>query len=209
MSGDNRLLSAATAEHPVDLLSDAPELNDSAVAVAVRSTGDVPASVAAGPTTSPAAPPIEIDVGDVVAHLRRVPAPDADELPDFSVECAVQELSTADRHLVAVDACPVCGTEWARARYGLPGVRFQIVDCTSCGLGRLHPRPTSDVIARFYPASYYGVTGAKFVPLIEGLVRLVRRAARPALSRGSTPGAGARRRLRPRRIAFGARRARI
>jgi SAM-dependent methyltransferase len=185
MSGDNRLLSVTTAERPVDLLSEALELDDSALAVAGGSTGDAPAPVAAGPTT----PPIEIDVGDVVSHLRRVPAPDADEQPDFSVECAVQELAPADRHLVAVDACPVCGTEWARARYGLPGVGFRIVDCTSCGLGRLHPRPTSDVIARFYPASYYGVTGAKFVPLIEALVRLVGARHVRALARGLKAGA--------------------
>ncbi len=161
------------------------EFVGSSAAVAVRSSSDALASDVRDSTT----PAVEIDVGDVVAHLRRPRVPDAHPLPDFSLECAVQELVAAERHLVAVDTCPVCGGEWARARYGLPGVRFRIVDCTSCGLGRLHPRPASDVIARFYPASYYGVTGAKFVPLIEGLVRLVGARHVRSLSRGLNAGA--------------------
>jgi SAM-dependent methyltransferase len=68
-------------------------------------------------------------------------------------------------------------------------MRLRIVDCTSCGLGRLHPRPRPELISQFYPASYYGVTGAKFVPLIEGLVRLVGARQVRALSRGLSEGA--------------------
>jgi SAM-dependent methyltransferase len=189
MSSDIRRSANPAAERPTDLRSapsTAPDSTDSAIAVLVQSSDPFPAPAATRATI----PTAEIDVGDVVAHLRRAPVPAADEPADFSLECPVQELALADRHLVAVDTCPVCGGEWARARYGLPGVRFRIVDCTSCGLGRLHPRPASDVIARFYPASYYGVTGAKFVPLIEGLVRLVGARHVRSLSRGL--GAGAR-----------------
>jgi SAM-dependent methyltransferase len=158
--------------------------------VADQSFGQATASALNGPTTPVVeVGAVEIDVGEVVAHLRRAPVPADEELPDFSLECAVEALAPAERHLVAVDACPVCGGDWARARYGLPGVRFRIVDCTSCGLGRLHPRPAQDVIARFYPASYYGVTGAKFIPLIEGLVRLLGARHVRALSRGLEAGA--------------------
>ncbi len=134
-----------------------------------------------------ATPGVEIDVEEVVAHLRRAPAPET--LPDFSVECAVEELRPEECHLVAVDECPVCGGDWARARYALPSIRARIVDCTSCGLGRLHPRPTPELVARFYPATYYGVTGAKFVPLVESLVRLVGARHVSALSRGLDAGA--------------------
>jgi SAM-dependent methyltransferase len=176
MSSDVRGPAAALA---------ASDFVGSSAAVAVRSSSDALASDARDSTT----PAVEIDVGDVVAHLRRARVPDAHPLPDFSLECAVQELVAAERHLVAVDTCPVCGGEWARARYDLSGLHFRIVDCTSCGLGRLHPRPASEVVFQFYPASYYGVTGAKFVPLIEWLVRLVGARHVRSLSRGLEVGA--------------------
>jgi 2-polyprenyl-3-methyl-5-hydroxy-6-metoxy-1,4-benzoquinol methylase len=135
-------------------------------------------------------PGVEIDVDEVVAHLRHASTPHApshpeqEEFPDFSLEYAVEEIPPAERQLVAVDACPVCNAAWARTRYALPGLQMRIVDCTGCGLGRLHPRPSSELITRFYPASYYGVTGAKFVPFVEGLVRLVGARHVRALSRG-------------------------
>ena len=116
----------------------------------------------------------------------------------------MQKLPAAERHLVTVDACPVCESEWARARFALPGVGLRIVDCTQCGLGRVHPRPDAELIAQFYPPSYYGVTGAKFVPLIEALVRLVGARHVRALSRGLRPArTSARRRLRTGCVAFG------
>jgi SAM-dependent methyltransferase len=181
MSTDDRSLLTVSAGSPNDPRSSSsvtPEFDDSNVAVAVQSAGEASAP-----------PQIEIDVGDVVEQLRRVSVPEYEELPDFSLECAVEALPPAECHMVAVDACPVCWSEWARARYAVAGIRLRIVDCTSCGLGRLHPRPGPEVIAQFYPASYYGVTGAKFVPLVEGLVRLVGARHVRALSRGLDVGA--------------------
>jgi SAM-dependent methyltransferase len=134
-------------------------------------------------------PGVEIDVESVIAHLRQAPLPDRQDLPDFSLECAVEELTGAERHLVAVDECPVCGGEWARARFAVPSAQLRIVDCTCCGLGRLHPRPSAEQIERFYPPSYYGVTGAKFTPMVEALVRVVGARHVRALSRGLRLGA--------------------
>src|SRR5271163_3746748 len=114
-----QLLATAAAERPVDLLPEpaaAPESFGSVGALSAPSASKAPASAG----VDPSAPAVEIDVGEVVAHLRRALAPDVDELADFSLECAVKELAPPERHLVALDACPVCGGEWARARYGLP-----------------------------------------------------------------------------------------
>src|SRR3972149_3262410 len=49
---------------------------------------------------------------------------------------------------------------------------YRLVTCTVCGLGRLNPLPDAETIRGFYPPEYYGVTGSKFVPLVESLVRL-------------------------------------
>jgi SAM-dependent methyltransferase len=165
------------------------EFDESAIAVALELAAELRRATA----VDPGLPASEIDVSEVVAYLRRAPtapaAPAIAKRPDFSLECAVQELPAPERHLVAVDACPVCESEWARARFTLPGVGLRIVECTQCGLGRVHPRPDAELIAQFYPPSYYGVTGAKFVPLIEALVRLVGARHVRALSRGLQPGA--------------------
>jgi len=188
MSIDDLWPAASVAEPETDLRSTSPAawlLSESTASVAVQSvSGRRTSTVASAPST----PAVEIDVDEVVAHLRRGRAPEGED-SDFSLECAVEELEPAERHLVAVDECPVCGTDWARARFALPGLRMRIVDCTGCGLGRLHPRPSPELVARFYPKSYYGVTGAKFVPLVEGLVRLVGARHVRALSRGLVPGA--------------------
>jgi SAM-dependent methyltransferase len=174
MSVDEHLLEAATPGAAAE----------SAVATVV------PPSAETRPSPAISSPkPVEIDVSDVVSHLRRTQVPEFEDLPYFSLECAVQELPPPERYLVAVDACPVCGDEWARARFALAGSRLRIVDCTSCGLGRLHPCPSTELISQFYPPSYYGVTGAKFVPLVEWLVRLVGARHVRALSRGLNPGA--------------------
>ncbi len=173
---------------PTGSLSTA-ELDDSDIAAALELAAELRRATA----TEPHPANNEIDVAEVVAYLQRLPAapvvPAVDEQPDFSVECAVQELSAPERHLVAVDACPVCEGEWARARFALPGVGLRIVDCAECGLGRVHPLPDLERIAQFYPPSYYGVTGAKFVPLVETLVRLVGARHVRTLSRGLKPGA--------------------
>ena len=59
------------------------------------------------------------------------------------------------------------------------------------------------LIDSFYPPSYYGVTGAKFVPIVEALVRIVGARHVRMLSRGLARGAArAGRWLRPRRACF-------
>jgi SAM-dependent methyltransferase len=188
MSINDRLVATTPAQSQDGLplaTSSLSELGDSALATALESATKVSSPDAFRPAT----PGVEIDVESVVAQLRRGSETSDQELRDFSLECSVMELEPAERHLVAVDECPVCGGEWARARFALPAARMRIVDCTSCGLGRLHPRPRPELIERFYPPSYYGVTGAKFVPLIEGLVRLVGARHVRALSRGLHAGA--------------------
>ncbi len=89
---------------------------------------------------------------------------------------------------------PLTPVPFVRASGHGPASRYRGSDCgsstaCSCGHGRVHPRPDRELIAQFYPSSYYGVTGAKFVPLIEALVRLVGARHVRALSRGLRPGA--------------------
>lgn len=57
-------------------------------------------------------------------------------------------------------SCPICGspriaaTLATRDRFvGKPG-NFCVVECASCGLARLSPRPHPDVLAQHYPESY-------------------------------------------------------
>jgi len=131
----------------------------------------------------------EIDVERVIEEFRPTPIRDLGELVDFGLECGVNWVSPREQQPIPVDACPVCGNELARPRFVLSGVGFRIVDCTTCGLGRLHPQPDVELIRQFYPASYYGVTGAKFVPAVEFLVRFVGARRVRALSRGLSEGA--------------------
>jgi SAM-dependent methyltransferase len=108
---------------------------------------------------------------------------------DFGVDCAVEAVRTADQTAIEVAACPVCGTQRARPRLVIPGTRFKVTECAECGLGRLEPLPSRQMIDTFYPPSYYGVTGAKFVPLVEALVRVVGARHVRMLSRGLARGA--------------------
>jgi SAM-dependent methyltransferase len=139
-----------------------------------------------------AAPPavgVEIDVDRVLEQfrpLRRQVEPE----PDFGLECAVRRVAREETLIAQrVDPCPVCGHEWARPRFVIEGLSARLVDCTECGLGFLWPRPDRERIRGFYPRSYYGVTGAKFVPLVESLVRFVGTRHVRWLSRGLRRGA--------------------
>jgi SAM-dependent methyltransferase len=58
------------------------------------------------------------------------------------------------------------------------------VTCSGCGLGRLQPQPSREEISTFYPAEYYGVTGSKFEPVVETMVRCVGARHARLLSRG-------------------------
>jgi SAM-dependent methyltransferase len=107
---------------------------------------------------------------------------------DFGVDCAVEAVEPAGQHAIEVAACPVCGSRQARPHLLIPETPFQVTDCTECGLGRLDPLPSRELIDSFYPPSYYGVTGAKFVPLVEALVRVVGARHVRMLSRGLARG---------------------
>jgi SAM-dependent methyltransferase len=92
---------------------------------------------------------------------------------DFGLDCAVVAVPESRREPIEIAPCPICGNGQSRPHLAIPGTALRVVDCVDCGLGRLHPRPSREMIADFYPPSYYGVTGAKFVPLVESLVRVV------------------------------------
>lgn len=69
--------------------------------------------------------------------------------------------------------CPVCrGTDFRRTLL-IPDFDLRVINCRACGLGRLHPQPSPQEVAGYYPPSYYGYEGAKFSWLIEWLVRAV------------------------------------
>lgn len=58
--------------------------------------------------------------------------------------------------------CNLCGSRDERLLYRLrdyrlrvDDVEWNVVQCRSCGLGYLNPRPTPDEIARYYPARYF------------------------------------------------------
>jgi SAM-dependent methyltransferase len=59
-------------------------------------------------------------------------------------------------------ACNLCGTDDTRLlfrrgdyRYWIDDVEWNVVQCRSCGLGYVNPRPTRAEIGRYYPESYY------------------------------------------------------
>ena len=146
----------------------------------------------------------EIDARRIVREFRgtRAARPDAAETSDtdasvaasdsngadFSLECAVDWVPAGEQGVIPTGACPVCGSEWAYSRFAVAGVRSRLVDCIECGVGRLYPAPSAEAIGQFYPPSYYGVTGAKFVPIVEGLVRFVAARHVRSLSRGIPAG---------------------
>jgi SAM-dependent methyltransferase len=140
------------------------------------------------PAASPAAAPFEIDVADVVRDLRREAPVRPSRTPDLGLECAVDWVPEHERHPLRVSACPVCRGREATPKFALRDLDYQLLTCTVCGLGRLDPLPDAETISSFYPPTYYGVTGAKFVPLVESLVRLVGTRQARALTRGLPSG---------------------
>ena len=142
------------------------------------------AVTASGRSALPLVPPAEIDVHSLIRDFRQIRRAPLDEDLDFSREFTVLRLPPSERPALQIDPCPVCGNVLSRARYSIEGTRYRIVDCTACGLGRLHPMPDGDAIGRFYPVCYYGRAGSKFVPAIEAFVRLVGARHVRALSRG-------------------------
>ncbi|MFN8709798.1 MAG: methyltransferase domain-containing protein [Planctomyces sp.] len=78
--------------------------------------------------------------------------------------------STAE---ISIPPCNVCRGGVGKPRFEIQGTKYSIVECSQCGLGILHPEPTLEELASFYPDDYYGNEGSKFSGLIEPLVRMV------------------------------------
>lgn len=58
--------------------------------------------------------------------------------------------------------CDLCGSEEYRERYRKPDdwlrgslFQFPVVECTSCGMVYVNPRPTEEAMASFYPVDYH------------------------------------------------------
>lgn len=79
--------------------------------------------------------------------------------------------------------CPVCRCAEARRELAVDGLAAEVVVCGECGLGWLHPQPSTAEIQTFYPPDYYGRTGRKFIGLVEFFVRFVSRRRVRFLSR--------------------------
>jgi len=89
-----------------------------------------------------------------------------------------QTVAHGDRRVVRhIDesACCICGGTRFERWFDLPGTRFGIERCVSCGLGVMVPMLTANEVASFYAAGYYGSDGTKFGLWTEGLVRFVAR----------------------------------
>jgi SAM-dependent methyltransferase len=63
-------------------------------------------------------------------------------------------------------ACNLCGADNPRYLYSLRDYRFRvdyvdwrIVQCRSCGLGYLNPRPDPNELAKYYPSAYFEARG--------------------------------------------------
>lgn len=96
-------------------------------------------------------------------------APSADDAmaapPGAGVSASAIELALhplPDEALVHA-ACPLCGGHESRLRmhgrdrlFGLPGW-YRVVQCASCALEYVNPRPTSDALIRHYPSDYLPV----------------------------------------------------
>jgi SAM-dependent methyltransferase len=108
---------------------------------------------------------------------------------DDSFSEPVREVALTEREPVQTRACPVCGETRALPLYALSRLAYRVVICAGCGLGRLHPPPTREAIAEFYPPDYYGTGGAKFRPLVETMVQLVGASHVQSLARGLPRGA--------------------
>lgn len=143
---------------------------------------DAPRSVAPGSLAPATTSPAQIDAAGLVRDFAR---PQVERrTPDLGLECAVDWVRPEERVPVRVTACPVCRGREAEPRYTIRELDFKLVTCTVCGLGRLDPLPDADTIRSFYPPEYYGVTGAKFVPVIESLIRIVGARQARSLTRG-------------------------
>ncbi len=136
----------------------------------------------------PAAEPYEIDALQVVQDMRQSSTAGTRRVPDIGLECGVDWVPQNERIPTLVPACPVCRGREAMPTFAIEGLDYRLVTCTVCGLGRLNPLPDPETIRSFYPPEYYGVTGAKFVPMVEKLIRIVGARQARAITHGLVPG---------------------
>ncbi len=149
--------------------------------------------------------------GKLAVSQRRSPAEMIDDIDDLqsliAEETRLETLSIGDQHApipehpevwplpvraecsVQTQPCLVCNYASARPLYAIEGIEERLVTCDRCGLGSLHPLPTSERIADFYPAEYYGTPEAKCEPLVEAVVRHGARSRVKSMLAGVKPGA--------------------
>ena len=98
----------------------------------------------------------------------------------FGIE--IQVFYSLTNSLYALDTileCKLCqGTNhkllfFAEDHYS--GDRFALVMCCNCKLIFTNPRPSSDVLSKYYPPSYYGANGKRFHPILEHVVQYFRK----------------------------------
>ncbi len=69
--------------------------------------------------------------------------------------------------------CPMCANLSGVPTFAIEGLDSRVAVCKQCAFGYLHPLPSPEEIATFYPPEYYGSTGRKFTGLVEFAVRRV------------------------------------
>jgi 2-polyprenyl-3-methyl-5-hydroxy-6-metoxy-1,4-benzoquinol methylase len=97
----------------------------------------------------------------------------APRLDESHYERGVREMEADRRGAIEVPPCLVCTASRSSPRLAISGFAAEVVVCTGCGTGRLHPLPTMEQVRALYPPSYYGNLGAKFRGPIESVVRWV------------------------------------
>ena len=73
---------------------------------------------------SPAVTPFELDIQEVLGLLGNSETADSNlaESPDFGLDCAVETVQPAEQAALELAECPVCGNQWARPRFAIPGI---------------------------------------------------------------------------------------
>lgn len=94
------------------------------------------------------------------------------DLPFSLYDRKVTRLSTTDGPGIE---CPLCARMTGVPTLAIEGLDSRVAVCKECGFGFMHPLPTPEEIATFYPQEYYGSTGRKFTGIVEFAVRLVAR----------------------------------
>lgn len=154
---------ASTASDQEPVLSE----DDLAVLTGI-STTSAPANRVGEVDSSPLT---DREVCEVIHEMRR--PWEVHAAPPNFLNPHVIDIRRDGHNAVGLSDCPVCDGRYGQPTFAVCGLRHQLLTCTDCGLGRLHPLPTAEEIADFYPQEYYGSPGAKFEPLTEAAVRFV------------------------------------